>query len=220
MSARILVAEDEPRITSFLQKGFRASGYSPHVVTTAEEAIAFAHDGDFEILILDLGLPDRDGMEVLRELRGRGEQLPIIILTARRDTSTTVAGLDGGANDFISKPFSFEELLARVRVALRETAPAATGALIMGNVVLDPRTRRASVDGTDVELSAREFSMLETFMSHSGQVLSREQLLSRVWGYDFDPGSNIVDVYVGYLRRKLGADSIETVRGMGYRMGS
>lgn len=218
MSARILIAEDEARITSFLEKGFRAAGYSPHVVGTAGDAIAAARDEDFELLVLDLGLPDRDGFEALAEIRGRGEQLPIIILTARRGTETTVAGLDGGANDFISKPFSFEELLARVRVALRETAPAASAELALGNVTLDPRARRVTVDGQEADLSAREFAMLETFMSHPGQVLSREQLLSRVWGYDFDPGSNIVDVYVGYLRRKLGAGAIETVRGMGYRM--
>jgi DNA-binding response OmpR family regulator len=176
-----------------------------------------ARDDDFDLLILDLGLPGWDGHQVLAEIRGRGERLPVMILTARKGIGETVAGLEGGADDYITKPFRFEELLARVKVRLRDRGTADLGAIEVGGVRLDLKTRRAEVGGREVELSAREFLMAETLMRHHGQVLSREALLSRVWGYDFDPGSNVVDVYVGYLRRKLGKDLIETVRGMGYR---
>jgi len=214
---RILIAEDEPRIASFLEKGFRANGYTTLAVANGDDAAAMARDDDFDLLILDLGLPGRDGFAVLEEVRGRGERLPIIILTARRDVRATVSGLDSGANDYVTKPFAFEELLARVRVALRAGTSGDGTVLTSNTITLDPLTRRATVDGREVELTAREFALLETFMRHRGQVLSREQLLSMVWNYDFDPGSNIVDVYVGYLRRKLGEDSFETLRGMGYR---
>lgn len=169
-------------------------------------------------MILDLGLPGMDGQEVLREIRSRGERLPVIILTARSGVSDTVAGLEGGADDYVSKPFRFEELLARVKVRLRDPGSADQVELIVGDVTLDLRARKAHVGSRVVELSAREFILAETLFRHPGQVLSRQQLLSNVWGYDFDPGSNVVDVYVGYLRKKLGKDLIETVRGMGYRL--
>jgi DNA-binding response OmpR family regulator len=178
-----------------------------------------ADDDDFDLLVLDIGLPGRDGFSVLRELRARGQKLPVVVLTARDDVEDKVAGLEGGADDYVTKPFRFEELLARVRVRLRARADGAAEPTVLrvGDVVLDPRSRRVAVDGRTVELSAREFAMLDTFMRHAGQVLAREQLLSHVWGYDHDPGSNVVDVYVGYLRKKLGAARIETVRGAGYR---
>ena len=144
--------------------------------------------------------------------------MPVIILTAGRSVDQTVAGLEGGADDYVTKPFRFDELLARVRARLRSTGRSEATHLEVGSVRLDLRTRRAEVDGVEVELSAREFLLAETLMRHPGQVLSREQLLSRVWGYDFDPGSNVVDVYIGYLRRKLGREVVETVRGAGYRM--
>jgi DNA-binding response OmpR family regulator len=168
-------------------------------------------------MILDLGLPGRDGLDVLAELRRRGERLPVIVLTARDAVPDRVAGLELGADDYVTKPFSFEELLARVRARLRDDRSEESTMLRAGDVTLDLRTRRADVNGASVELTAREFSLAETFMRHAGQVLSREQLLSHVWGYDFDPGSNVVEVYVRYLRRKLGDQRIETVRGMGYR---
>jgi DNA-binding response OmpR family regulator len=214
---RILIAEDEPRLAFFLEKGLRASGFTTTVVGDGPAASLMATDEDFELLVLDLGLPGRDGLDVLRELRARGRRLPVIILTARDDVPDKVEGLEGGADDYVTKPFRFEELLARVRARLRSRPLSEPAALQLGNVVLDHRTRRVAANGRAVELSAREFTMLETFMRHAGQVLSREQLLSHVWGYDHDPGSNVVDVYVGYLRRKVGAHRIETVRGAGYR---
>ena len=218
--ARILIAEDESRIASFLEKGLRANGFSTSIVDDGELAAALARDTDFDLLILDLGLPRLHGLEVLRRLRERGEHLPVVILTARHELDTTVAGFAGGADDYVTKPFRFEELLARIRVRLRTDTSPETTLLRAGDLTLDLRTRRASVGDRTVELTAREFALAETFLRHPDQVLSREQLLSHVWGYDFDPESNIVDVYVRYLRRKLGEGAIETVRGMGYRLPS
>jgi DNA-binding response OmpR family regulator len=215
---RILIAEDEPGIASFLEKGLKAAGYSTLVVEDGRTAASAARDSDFELLILDLGLPLMGGREVLSEIRGRGERLPVIILTARSGVADRVAGLEGGADDYVTKPFSFEELLARVKARLRDPGVQASTELAVGDLVLDMRTHRAKVGGVEVELSAKEFMMAEMFLRHPGQVLSRQQLLSHVWGYDFDPGSNVVDVYVGYLRRKLGKDRIETLRGVGYRL--
>jgi DNA-binding response OmpR family regulator len=216
--SRILIAEDEARIASFLEKGLRANGFSTQVSAEGEEAFRLARSGKFDLLILDLGLPGKDGFDVLRELRKEGVQLPVVILTARDSVAETVAGLEGGADDYVTKPFRFEELLARVRVRLRGERAAEPTVLRVDEAALDLRTRQAIVEGSTVDLSAREFALAELFFRHPGQVLSREQLLSHVWGYDFDPGSNIVDVYVGYLRRKLGKKRITSVRGMGYRL--
>ena len=215
--SRILIAEDEARIASFVEKGLRANGFATEVAADGESALGLARTGRFDLLILDIGLPRLDGFEVLRELRAAGNSMPVMILTARDHVHDTVAGLDGGADDYITKPFRFEELLARVRVRLRGERAAEPTVLKAGDLSLDLRTRQALVEGRAVDLSAREFALAEVFFRHPGQVLSREQLLSHVWGYDFDPGSNIVDVYVGYLRRKLGPDTISTVRGRGYR---
>jgi DNA-binding response OmpR family regulator len=214
---RILIAEDEERIASFVEKGLRANGFSTQVAAEGEEALRLARSRRFDLLILDLGLPGKDGFEVLRELREAGSQLPVVILTARGSVGDTVAGLEGGADDYITKPFRFEELLARVRVRLRGERAAELTVLNAGDATLDLRMRQVIVEGRAVDLSAREFALAELFFRHAGQVLSREQLLSHVWGYDFDPGSNVVEVYVRYLRRKLGDQRIETVRGMGYR---
>ncbi len=215
---RILIAEDESRIVAFLEKGLRAAGYSTVAVGSGRDAAALARDDSFDFMILDLGLPDLDGQRVLSAIRDRGERLPVLILTARDGVEDTVRSLEGGADDYMTKPFRFEELLARVRLRLRDENDAETTVLTAGSITLDLRTRRASTDGSTIELTAREFALLETFIRHRGQVLSREQLLSHVWGYDFDPNSNVVDVYVRYLRRKLGDDMIETARGMGYRL--
>jgi two-component system response regulator QseB len=218
--SRILIAEDEPRLAAFLEKGLRAQGFATTVVSDGTAASAIAHDDEFDLLVLDLGLPGKPGAEVLRDLRRSGQRMPVLILTARDDLDSTVAGLEGGADDYVTKPFRFEELLARIRARLREQPEPEQTVLEAGGLTLDMRARRASVQGKLVELSAREYTMLEVLMRHAGQVLSREQLLSHVWGYDHDPGSNVVDVYVGYLRKKLGPETIETARGMGYRLRS
>ena len=215
--SRILVAEDEPRLAAFLEKGLRASGFTVTIVSDGIQASTRARDDDFDLLILDLGLPGKDGLEVLRDLRVSGQRLPVLVLTARGDPHDRVEGLEAGADDYLAKPFHFEELVARVKARLRgDGGGSEQTQLRVGGVALDLRTRWASVGGDTVELSAREFELLRTFLEHPNQVLSREQLLAGVWGYDYDPGSNVVDVYVGYLRRKLGAARLETVRGVGY----
>ena len=217
---RILIVEDETRLASFLEKGLRASGFATTVVADGISAGAVANDDEFDLMILDLALPGKDGLEVLRELRRDGARMPVIVLTARSDPHDRVTGLESGADDYLAKPFHFEELVARVRARLRGDGNGVReqSQLRVGEVALDLRTRWASVGGETVELSAREFELLRTFLQHPDQVLSREQLLARVWGYDYDPGSNVVDVYVGYLRRKLGKERIVTVRGMGYAL--
>jgi two-component system copper resistance phosphate regulon response regulator CusR len=215
---RILIAEDEERIASFIEKGLRANGFTTAIAGDGHQAITLARSGDFDLMILDLGLPGRDGTDVLRELREWDRQTPVVILTARDRLTDKVAGLEAGADDYVTKPFLFEELLARVRVRLRdERAPEPT-TLRAAGCALDLRTRRLLIEGKSIELTAREFALAETFFRHAGQVLSREQLLSNVWGYDYDPGSNVVDVYVGYLRKKIGEDRIATIRGMGYQL--
>jgi DNA-binding response OmpR family regulator len=219
--ARILIVEDEQRIASFIAKGLGAHG---HVAAVAGDGVTgrdLALSGDFDLMILDIGLPGLDGFAVLEQVRSRGPKLPVIVLTARDAVTDTVSALDGGADDYMPKPFRFAELLARIRLRLRPAdSPEAPQTLEAAGVVLDLRTRRARIRDREVDLSAREFALAELFMLNAGYVLSREQLLDRVWGLDFDPGSNVVDVYVGYLRKKFGAETIGTVRGMGYRFGA
>jgi two-component system copper resistance phosphate regulon response regulator CusR len=217
---RILIAEDEQRIASFVSKGLSANGFRTTIVTDGPSAVDTARTGAFDLIILDIGLPGQDGFSVLRALRQARMNTPVIILTARDSITDTVAGLEGGADDYMTKPFRFEELLARVRLRLRRTdnAPEAT-ILRAGDLSLDLRTRRAHIGGRTTELTAREFTLLELLLRHPGQVLSREQILSHVWGYDYDPGSNVVDVYIRVLRRKLGQHRITTVRGVGYAIG-
>lgn len=217
----ILIVEDEPRITDFLVKGLEASGFVTTPASNSDDAAAIALDGNIDLLLLDLGLPGQDGLDLLKDLRGQGFQAPVIILTARSSIDDKVTGFELGADDYLTKPFRFEELLVRIRARLRKRAvPSDANGFVItaGNIVLDLRTRRVVAGGQPIDLSAREFTLLETFMRHPEQVLSRQQLLDVVWGYDYEPGSNVVDVYVGYLRKKLGSDLIETVRGMGYRL--
>ncbi|MFM9920838.1 response regulator transcription factor [Lacisediminihabitans sp. H27-G8] len=214
----ILIAEDETRISDFLRRGLTAEGYGCTSRIDGAEALAEVQTGSYSLILLDIGLPSLDGFEVLRRLRLTDSTTPVIMLTARHSVQDTVLSLDSGANDFLAKPFKFEELLARVRVRLKDTAQASNAPLRRGSLTLDLKTRRAQVGDQTVDLSAREFALAEEFLSHPDEVLSREQILSRVWGYDFDPGSNVVEVYVGYLRSKFGPECIETVRGMGYRL--
>jgi DNA-binding response OmpR family regulator len=214
----VLVVEDEARIAAFLVRGLRAQGYAVDHVATGGEALrrAGGPDPDIDLMILDLGLPDIDGTEVLRRLRAAGSRLPILVLTARGEVGDRVEGLDLGADDYLVKPFAFDELLARIRARVRRDAGPST-VLRVGDVELDIPSRRVSVGEERFDLTAREFALLRVFLRRPGQVLTREQILSQVWELDWDPGSNVVDVYVGYLRKKLGDGRIETVRGVGYR---
>jgi DNA-binding response OmpR family regulator len=215
---RVLVVEDEPRFASFLAKGLRASGFTPTVVDNGEQASVIARDDNFDLVLLDVGLPKKDGFAVLADVRRCGQRLPLIMLTMRDDLVDKVHGLTHGADDYITKPFEFEELLARIHARLRRRPGAEENTVYsVGSVTIDLRTRRAGIAGRSVDLTAREFTMLEVLVRHPDQVLSREQLLSHVWGYNFDPGSNVVDVFVRRLREKLAPDVIETVRGIGYR---
>jgi DNA-binding response OmpR family regulator len=218
--ARILIAEDEPLIVSFIEKGLKGNGFVTLSVDDGATAAELARDADFDLLLLDVGLPKLNGFEVLDEVRGRGETLPIILLTARTEVEATVKGFELGADDYLAKPFRFEELLVRIRARVRDRSRQAqtTPAVVAANgVELDVHTRRATVDGREVDLSAKEYLLAETLIRHAGQVLTREQLLNQAWGYDFDPESNVVDVYIRYLRKKLGPDTIQTIRGAGYR---
>lgn len=217
--SNILIAEDEERIAQFVAKGLKAAGYQTHVVGDGVSALEHASSGDYDLLVLDVGMPKMDGFTVLRVLRTLEHDIPIIMVTARDAVTDTVAGLEGGADDYLTKPFKFEELLARVRTRLRaRTGGAESMVLTHGDLSLDLTTRIATVGTKEVDLSPREFAMVREFLEHAGQVLSREQLLSRVWGYDFDGASNVVDVYIRYLRNKLGSDRFDTVRGVGYRL--
>jgi DNA-binding response OmpR family regulator len=215
--ARILIAEDDPLISSFLEKGLRANGFTTFLADDGETAQRLSMTDEFDLLILDMGLPGRDGFHVLQELRTRGKKLPVLVLTGRRERDVVMC-LEGGADDFMRKPFQFDELLARVRTRLRKAGTEEDYILEAGGVRLDLKTRRATVGDQTVDLTPREFSLLEALLRHADQVLSREQLLSQVWGYFFDPSTNLVNVYVNSLRKKLGANVIQTVRGVGYRL--
>jgi two-component system, OmpR family, response regulator len=213
---KLLVVEDEERVASFLQKGLRAHGYTVEWVGSGQDALRRVMQPGISLMILDLGLPDLDGLEVLEYMRERGSTVPVLVLTARGRVDDRVKGLDLGADDYLAKPFAFTELLARVRANLRPRTGVPPSVLRVGGICIDLLRREVTVDGRTVSLSDRELSLLKAFAAHPRQILSRQDLLSMAWGMDFDPQTNLVDVYVGYLRRKLGDLLIETVRGVGY----
>ncbi len=215
---RILVVEDEARIRAFLARAFEAEGFQVDVVEDGERGLERAVAGSYEFMILDLLLPGRNGLEVLSELQRLRPGLPVLILSARTDIATKLRGFELGAVDYLDKPFSLDELLARARVQLRRTRGADGTVLRTGRLALDLTRRQARLGEVIADLSDREFRLLHFLMLHVGQVVSRQRLLSEVWGYDFDPRSNVVDVCVRRLRRQLGPDApIETVRNAGYR---
>jgi DNA-binding response OmpR family regulator len=219
----ILLVEDEPGIVDFLDRGLRADGFAVETAGDGEEGERRALCESFDMVVLDLMLPGRGGMEVLASLRAAKPDLPVIVLTARGDVEDRVAGLDAGAVDYLVKPFSLAELLARVRAQLRVATQTSTTTLTVGDIEANLLSRKVTRAGTVVALSTTEFELLVYMMRHRGQVLTREQILSIVWGYQHDPATNVVDVYIGYLRRKLGRPDapapIHTVRRVGYRLG-
>jgi two-component system copper resistance phosphate regulon response regulator CusR len=213
---KVLLVEDEERIVSFLRKGLSRHGYEVELAATGREALRRA--GTADIVILDLGLPDMDGLDVLSALRTADVDAQVIVLTARGDVDDRVEGLERGADDYLAKPFAFEELLARIRARVRTLEERDRRVLYHADVRMDLLARRVTVADDPVDLSTREFAMLEAFLHDPSSVLSRPVLLSRVWGLEFDPQSNLVDVYVRTLRKKLGSHRIETVKGSGYRL--
>ena len=221
---RILIAEDDAAIVSFLVKGLKAEGYATAVAADGREAghLLASSLETFDLVLLDLGLPGQSGLEVLTQLRQRDPALPVIILTARAEVSDKVRGLELGANDYVTKPFSFAELLARIRATLRSASQPTTNELVVEDLRLDLFTKVAWRGERRIDLAPREWALLELFMRHPTHVLSRTRILNEVWEYGFDPGNNIVDVYVSYLRKKINFDDtpplILTVRGAGYRL--
>jgi len=218
---RVLVVEDEPKMAALLHRGLEERGTVADVVSRGEDAVWMAASTPFDVVILDVMLPGIDGFETCRRLRAQGVWTPVLILTARDAVEDRVAGLDGGADDYLTKPFSFAELMARLRVLARRAVGERPPALERGDLRLDPVRREVTRRGEPIELSAKEFLLLETFMRNPGDVLSRLRLLESAWGYEYEHRSNVVDVYIRHLREKIdrpfGTDSIETIRGVGYR---
>jgi two-component system, OmpR family, copper resistance phosphate regulon response regulator CusR len=216
--ARVLIAEDDPRIAAALEKALHANGYATFVADNGEMAQSLSMTGEFDLLVLDMGLPERDGFHVLQELRWRGLDLPVLVLTGRSDRDV-VDCLEAGADDYMRKPFDVHELVARVETRLRmRDRKAAPEVITVGRLTLDLRSKQATVGDRVANLTAREFAVLAMLARHAGQILSRRQLLSEGWGDAFDPTSNVVDVCVNAIRSKLGPEAVETVRGAGYRL--
>jgi two-component system OmpR family response regulator len=219
---RVLIVEDEVKMAALLRRGLVAEGMSADVAIKGEDALWMAAATEYDAIVLDVMLPGIDGFEVCRRLRNDGVWAPILMLTARDAVRDRIAGLDGGADDYLTKPFSYAELLARLRALVRRGPVERPTELVVGDLRLDPATRRVWRDGTEISLSAKEFALIEVFMRRPGQVLSRFELLEHAWDYDYENRSNVVDSYVRFLRKKLdkpfGTNSIETVRGAGYRL--
>jgi len=215
---RVLVVEDEAKLAALLRRGLRREGMGVDVARSGEDALVRAAATDYDVILLDLMLPGYDGFEVCRRLRADGVWSPTLMLTALDGVEDRVRGLDSGADDYLAKPFSFEELLARMRALVRRAAPPRPTVLLAGDLRLDPAAHRVWRGGDELSLTAREFALLEVFMRQPGQVLSRFELLEHVWDGSYENRSNVIEVYVGYLRDKLDRDVIETVRGAGYRL--
>ena len=219
---RILVVEDELKMASLLRRGLTEEGHAVDLARTGDDALWMAAAAEYDAIVLDLMLPGVDGVEVCRRVRENGVWAPVLMLTARDAVEDRVAGLDAGADDYLPKPFSFAELLARIRALVRRGGTERPVVLGVGDLKLDPATRQVWRDGVEVKLSAKEFALLEAFMRRPGLVLSRLQLLEHAWDYGYENRSNVIDVYIRYLRDKVdrpfGRDSIETVRGVGYRL--
>ncbi|MEW5781333.1 MAG: response regulator [Pseudomonadota bacterium] len=215
---RILLAEDDPQLGDGLTVGLRQDGYAVDWVKDGMAADLALKSETFDLLVLDLGLPRLSGMEVLARLRARGQNLPVLILTARDATGDKVQGLDAGADDYVVKPVDLDELAARVRALSRRVAGRAQPIVQLGDLVLDPATRQVTLRGAPVELSQREYSLLQTLMEHSGRVMTRAQLEASLYGWRDEPDSNALEVHIHHLRKKLGAERIKTLRGVGYMM--
>jgi two-component system OmpR family response regulator len=217
---RILVVEDEPKMAGLLKRGLEQEGYSTDVSLDGVDGLHLATENDYDAVVLDVMLPSLDGVEVCRRMRERGRWAPVLMLTAREGIADRVTGLDAGADDYLTKPFSFEELIARLRALLRRGARERPSILTVGPIEMNPATRRVERSGAPIVLSPKEYSLLEYFMRHSDEVLSRTRILEHVWDYNYDGGSNVVDVYVGYLRKKIDSPFrsklFRTVRGAGY----
>jgi heavy metal response regulator len=217
---RILVVEDEPKVASFVRRALEAEHHAVDVARDGEAGLAGAVAGAYDLVVLDVMLPKRDGLAVLRELRAGGHTVPVLLLTARAEVADKVAGLDVGADDYLTKPFAVEELVARVRALLRRGAAPTPPRLAIADLTLDPVTREVTRAGKRIELTAREYALLEFFLRNRGRVLGRALIAQHVWGVDFDTFTNVIDVYVNYLRRKIDADFepklVHTVRGVGY----
>ena len=215
---RVLVVEDEPKMADLLARGLREEGHAADTAHSGEDALWMARAVPYDAIVLDVMLPGLDGFGTCRELRAGGIWAPVLMLTARDAVEDRIVGLDAGADDYLLKPFSFGELLARLRALVRRAPHERPTAVEVGRLRLDPATRRAWRDEAELELSAKAFALLEAFMRRPGEVLSRDRLLEAAWDMGFESRSNIVDVYVRYLREKVGRDAIETVRGVGYRL--
>ena len=219
---RILVVEDDRKVCRFVRQGLEEEGHAVDVAADGEEGATLAHVNPYDVLVLDVQLPKKNGLQLAAELRREGSTVPILMLTARDSTEDVVRGLDSGADDYLTKPFAFEEFVARVRALLRRSSGRAEPRLQVADLSLDPATRGVSRGGRRISLTAREYALLEYFLRNVGRVLTRPMITQHVWGMDFDPESNVVDVYVGYLRRKIDAEGeprlLQTIRGAGYML--
>ena len=217
---RILVVEDEPKMARLLKRGLEQDGYVVDVSFDGVDALHQATENEYDAVVLDVMLPELDGIEVCRGMRSRGRWAPVLMLTARESVGDRITGLDAGADDYLVKPFSFDELVARLRALLRRGAKERPTVLKVGRLTLNPATRRVERDGEPIALSPKEYALLDFFMRHPDEVLSRTRILEHVWDYNYDGGSNVVDVYVRYLRKKIGPSTLRTVRGAGYVLSS